>query len=490
MLLAPPSPAPYGDRVTDSGGRPFVAVFTSHWLAMVGLGLVLTGIVLWACLLPAELRHGEENPYIGVGVAGAGAVLVLGAVLTPFGLILGRRRLRRQVSETLEDRKAPWRRFFLFLAVTSLLNLVIATQTTFRAVHAMETRQFCGSCHVMTPESRAFEVGPHAGILCVDCHVGDGTKGYIQSKIQGTHQLISVLTDTVEKPIKSAIEAGLMVPSAETCEGCHWRDQPAKATLRMIRRYGEDEANTPETTLLTMNVGGKRMGGIHGAHYGEGIEIRFVATDPRRQEIPLVEYKNSATGVERTYTRPGADPASFAGRPRITMQCFDCHNRPAHAFEMPDRAVDRALTLGRMSASLPFLKKQSVEILKVPYSSSEAAAREIPAALAAYYRTNHADLAAPRAREIETAGEVLAEIYSRNAFPELGVTWGTYPDNRGHQASPGCFRCHDGEHAAPTGEKITNNCFRCHFPSAVGETDPKVLELLGVDRLLKSLKSK
>jgi hypothetical protein len=146
--------------------------------------------------------------------------------------------------------------------------------------------------------------------------------------------------------------------------------------------------------------------------------------------------------------------------------------------------------LGRMSASLPFLKKQAVEILKAPYSSSEAAAREIPAAIAAYYRTSHADLAAPRAQDIETAGEVLADIYSRNVFPELGVSWGTYPDNRGHQTSPGCFRCHDGEHAAPTGEKITNNCFRCHHPSAVGETDPKVLELLGVDKLLKGLKSK
>jgi hypothetical protein len=72
-------------------------------------------------------------------------------------------------------------------------------------------------------------------------------------------------------------------------------------------------------------------------------------------------------------------------------------------------------------------------------------------------------------------------------FPELGVTWGTYPDNRGHQASPGCFRCHDDEHVTASGDTITQNCFRCHYPAAVGETQPEVLQLLGVDKLLIEL---
>jgi hypothetical protein len=41
-----------------------------------------------------------------------------------------------------------------------------------------------------------------------------------------------------------------------------------------------------------------------------------------------------------------------------------------------------------------------------------------------------------------------------------------------------------------TGEKITNNCFRCHHPAAVEETSPEVLELLGVDKLLKNAQTK
>ena len=467
--------------------RPLIAVFTSHWLAMLGLGLVLTAITMWCCLLPAQLRHGEENPYIGVATAAVGGVLLLGMVLAPIGLYFGRRRLARRVAAALEDGKTVWFRFILFLMVTTLLNLVIASQMTVRVVHGMESKQFCGSCHVMTPESRAFDQGPHASILCVDCHVGEGALGFMESKLQGSRQLYSVLTDSVKKPIESAIESGRMVPSAETCEACHWKDQPANATVKLIQRYGEDEKNTPETTLLTMNVGGTLMGGIHGSHHGPGIEIRFVATDHRRQDIPLVEYRNSTTGVSRTYLKAGADAAALEGLPRVTMQCFDCHNRPAHAFQLPDRAVDRALMLGRMSPGLPFVKKKAVEILQASYTSSAEAASKIPAALASYYESTHPEVSSKRAAEVAEAGAVLADIYSRNVFPELGVTWGTYPDNRGHQGFPGCFRCHGGEHVAESGEKITDNCFRCHHPAAVGETKPEVLELLGVDKLLKTL---
>jgi nitrate/TMAO reductase-like tetraheme cytochrome c subunit len=452
--------------------------------------LVLTSIVMWACLLPAQLRQGEDNPYIGLATMGIGCILILGVIITPLGLHLGRRRLEKQLASALADGRTRWGVFVVFLAVTSGLNLLIASQTTLHAVHFMEQRQFCGSCHVMTPESRAFDQGPHAGILCVDCHVGEGTRGYVQSKIQGTHQLISVLTDSVEKPIKGAIEAGLMVPSKDTCEGCHWKDQPANATLKMIRRYEEDEANTPKTTLLTMNVGGARMGGIHGVHFGEGVRIDFVAADPKRQEIPLVEYKNTKTGVDRTFVKTGSDAAKFAGQPRVEMQCFDCHSRPAHSFQLADQAVDRAITLGRMSSSLPFLKKTAVELLKAEYKTSDAAAAEIPKGLASYYEKNYPDVFKTRASDVQAAGSVLADVYSRNVFPELGVTWGTYIDNSGHRSSPGCFRCHDDEHATTSGDKITKNCFRCHFPSSVDDAQPEMLELLGLDRMLHDLKSK
>lgn len=466
--------------------RPVIAIFTSHWLAMLGLGLVITAILGWIFLLSSSLRTGQENPYIGLAMIGTGVLLVLGLVLTPIGLVLGRRRLRQRV-QVVGDGRGAWRRFLAFLLVVSLLNFVIASQATYRAVHTMESRDFCGSCHVMTPETRAFSQGAHASLLCVDCHVGDGARGFVASKVQGAKQLWSVITDSVHHPIQSAIEVGRIVPSAQTCESCHWKEKPSAVKLKLIQRYADDEENTPETTLLTMNVGGRLQGGIHGAHNGDGIEIDFVAADPRRQEILMVEYRDTKKGLVRTYTKSGVEPAQLAGKERIRMQCFDCHNRAAHTFLLPARAVDQAITLGRISATLPYVKREAVRILELEYATSEEAAQKIPAALTAYYASSHPEVASQRADELRAAGEVLADIYSRNVFPELKVGWGTYPDNRGHEDFPGCFRCHEGSHSTATGETITNNCFRCHFPAAVGDVEPEVLGTLGLDRVLKEL---
>jgi hypothetical protein len=56
------------------------------------------------------------------------------------------------------------------------------------------------------------------------------------------------------------------------------------------------------------------------------------------------------------------------------MQCVDCHNRPAHAFETPDRAVDDAIARGKLlSSRLPFVKKIGLELIKGDYKSEEEA---------------------------------------------------------------------------------------------------------------------
>ena len=61
----------------------------------------------------------------------------------------------------------------------------------------------------------------------------------------------------------------------------------------------------------------------------------------------------------------------------------------------------------------------------------------------------------------------------------MKVTWGTYPSNLGHMDSPGCFRCHDGDHVSADGRSIPNDCSTCHDLLAVDEKDPKILSDLG-----------
>jgi hypothetical protein len=94
-------------------------------------------------------------------------------------------------------------------------------------------------------------------------------------------------------------------------------------------------------------------------------------------------------------------------------------------------------------------------------------------------------VAGARGAEIARAGRELTGIYQRNVFADLGIKWGTYPNNLGHTGSAGCFRCHDESHSAPatkTAAKktITQDCGACHQALAIEETSPAILKTLGL----------
>jgi hypothetical protein len=68
-------------------------------------------------------------------------------------------------------------------------------------------------------------------------------------------------------------------------------------------------------------------------------------------------------------------------------------------------------------------------------------------------------------------------------FPDLKVTWGTYVNNLGHTDSPGCFRCHDGDHttAQSANQKtITQDCSACHQMLSEDDASAAMLKTLGV----------
>jgi hypothetical protein len=57
---------------------------------------------------------------------------------------------------------------------------------------------------------------------------------------------------------------------------------------------------------------------------------------------------------------------------------------------------------------------------------------------------------------------VAQDVWSRNVFPAMNVTWGTYVNQLGHVDGPGCFRCHDDNHKAADGRVIRQDCELCH----------------------------
>jgi hypothetical protein len=461
--------------------------FASSWISLVGVVFVTTAGVLWLMLLPSWWRGEMSHPYIGILANLLLPVLFFaGLTLIPAGMWLEHRR-RRQTGhpDPVLPRGVELRRLGMFVAVTTLVNLVIGSQFLYSAVSYMDSQAFCGkTCHtVMDPEYTAYTNSPHARVACTECHIGPGAPWFVKSKISGTGQVFAVLFQTYPKPIPSPVKA--LRPARETCQQCHWPKRFSGEKFFVHTEYAADEQNSASTTVAMMKIGGSSFRGtvgIHGMHVDDKARMQYVATDQHRQVIPQVTYTD-ANGKVTVFnaTDIKIKPEELARGEHREMDCMDCHNRPTHIFEMPDRALDEAMAQGSIDPKLPFIKRQAMAALRRDYPDRAAAARAISASLENFYRTQYPQVYAANPALVKTASQKVRAIYERNVFPEMKITWGTYPNNLGHTDFPGCFRCHDGNHTSADGRTISNDCATCHNLLAVSEKDPKILTELGTN---------
>jgi hypothetical protein len=365
-----------------------------------------------------------------------------------------------------------------------MVNLLMGSQFSYRAVTYMDTDTFCGrACHqVMDPEYTAYSHSPHARVACTECHIGPGASFFVKSKLSGAGQVFAVLFNTYPRPIPSPVEE--LRPARETCEQCHWPQRYGGEKFFVHTEYAPNEQNEASTTVALMKIGGRSFAGtvgIHGAHVN-GAEMEYIATDQHRQEIPQVTY-TEANGKVTVFNSTDAKvtPEQLARGEHRKMDCMDCHNRPTHIFQVPERAVDLAMTQGGISPKLPFIKKEAIRVLRKDYPDRATATREIAASIENFYRTSYPLNYAADSALIKTAVSTVQSLYEQNIFPDMKITWGTYPNNLGHTDYPGCFRCHDGNHTSAGGRSISNDCATCHDLLAVSEKNPKILTELGMN---------
>src|SRR5271169_1516164 len=464
---------------------------SQNTLSLIGVvlttssAITLIGFWMYDFLLP-----GPSHPYVGILLfLILPALFFLGLVLIPIGILLHRRTLRAagELPETFPavDLQLPRvRNTLLFISLATLLNILIFTFASYQGVSYMDSTAFCGqTCHtVMDPEFTAYQNSPHARVECVDCHIGPGAGWFVRSKLSGLRQVFAVTFHTYSRPVPSPVK--YLRPARETCEQCHWPQRFTGDKFLVNKSYKDDEKNTLQTDVLLLKVGGRTWQGsvgIHGRHLADNARIRYISTDAERQTIPAVYYTDDK-GKTTEFISSDAKPTKEQldkGEHRV-MDCVDCHNRPTHAFDLPENAVDKAMSSGRISPDLPFIRKKAVEVLKVNYPARDMAKERITDELNKFYRTNYPQIYETRRTLVQQAGDEVAAIYLRNIFPEMRVTWGTHPNNLGHNDSPGCFRCHDGSHSSADGQTITNDCSACHQVLAAGEENPKVLTDLGM----------
>ena len=442
-------------------------------VSLVGIWLTTVSALLFLTVFLLDLLGFYTNPYIGiVFFLILPGFFILGLLFMPVGLWLERRRERRG----LPARAAQWptcdlndprqRVIALFVAAATVANIVIVSLATYRGVEYMDSVEFCGQvCHqVMRPEFTAYRDSPHARVACVNCHIGPGAPWFVRSKLSGTRQVFAVTFNTFPRPIPSPVMN--LRPARETCEQCHWPEKFTGDMVVVFREYASDETNTESVTTLRVHVGGgsEKLGVASGIHWhmDPSNRITYITTDPKRQVIPYVRVEDRF-GKVREYRAEGVTQAQLDSGERRLMDCMDCHNRPSHPFvPTAEEAVDEAMALGRISRDLPFVKRESVDLLKGRYTSQDAAASMIQTRLDGFYREQSPQLYAQRRQDVDRAITATTNIYRRNVFPDMGITWGIYANNIGHADFPGCFRCHDDSHTAKDGSAIKQDCDLCH----------------------------
>ena len=206
-------------------------------------------------------------------------------------------------------------------------------------------------------------------------------------------------------------------------------------------------------------------GKVEGIHWHMNIanEITYISSDDHRQVIPYVRAKDQDGNVtEYRVADFKMSLQEIEGAQKRRMDCVDCHNRPSHIYQPPDRAVDDAMLAGRLDASLPYLKLQAVEALSKDYASTDEAVSAIASSLNDFYRAKYPEAYTSKRDSINAAIAEVQRIFQTYFFPEMKVDWRTHPNNIGHYDNLGCFRCHDGNHVSNTGKVIRTDCNICH----------------------------
>lgn len=464
---------------------------TKNWTSIIGATIAIITLFMIAFLFALSTIFNQGGSYLGLIIyIILPGFLICGLLLIPIGMWRKRKKIG---SENSKEKPLPFidlnnpkhRNAAFVFVVGTVLFLFLSALGSYQAFHYSESVEFCGTtCHnIMIPEYTAYQNSPHARVKCAECHVGEGADWYMRSKLSGLRQVYKTLIGDVPKPISTPIHN--LRPARDICEKCHWPEKFYSRTIRMERHYLRNEENSEWDITLEMKVGAKFSAlaleeGIHW-HINPDVKIEYIATDEKRQTIPWIKYTNLKTGKVTIFESEDDkittnELKSFELR---EVDCIDCHNRPSHNYRPPEIFINSAITAGTISKDLPNIKSVSVEICSEEYESTKIAMNEIKTKITEYYEENYPEVIEEKADILKTTIAALQKAFSQNIFPEMKVRWNQYPMNIGHIKSNGCFRCHDDNHVAKTGEVISKDCNICHLINAQGSPANMVKTSIG-----------
>ena len=337
--------------------------------------------------------------------------------------------------------------------------------------------QFCGTtCHTMPPEYTAYLTSPHARISCVECHIG---RGFIATQITRKAGDLKHIFYTISKTYEFPISADEMRPARESCEKCHFPEKFSNDSLKEIKTFASDKANTPSSIFLILKTGGgsERLGLGKGIHWHVENKVLYYPKDKHAQDIPYIRVINDdGTVNEFVDMEAGFDPQSISEVDLQEMDCITCHNRITHLVNQPENSIDIALSRGSINTAIPDIRRLAVDALRGDYPTRELGLAAI-AGIENYYTTYEPEFFTTNQESLQKAITTIQEIYSQSVYPEQKSDWNSHFNNIGHRFSPGCFRCHDGKHLNNSQEAIRLECNLCHSIPVVAGTQDFVTDI-------------
>lgn len=440
-------------------GMAGMVLTTSSFIAMVFFELLrIVGIL--------------TNAYIGlITYLLLPLLFVVGLILIPFGWFKYKRESGKTTKELLErqftkdelENTKIGAKLTRTVLILTMINVLFLSLASMRMLNFMDEPVFCGTaCHsVMGPEWATYQVSPHSRVACVSCHVGEGVGALIDSKLNGTWQMISITFDLLERPIPTPVHQ--LRPARETCEKCHWPEKFYGSKIKSIVHYDVDEKSTPKHTTLVLKIDSGEEAGKAGIHWhiDDKNQIRYASKDDKREEIMWVEVMQENGKTKLFKSRKYFNDEKESDSERI-MDCVDCHNRATHIYENPNEAVDKRISKGLIDNSLPFIKREAVAAITSSFTTKEIANQIIQNHLVSFYRENYPNLLGTKSKSIDKAITTLQNIYNTNIHYGMNVDWGVYPNYLGHKNGGGCFRCHNNDLVDEVGKPIKNDCTMCH----------------------------
>ena len=411
--------------------------------------------------------------------------MVLGLLLIPIGMIRERRRQSKMTDKSearlprIDLNDPRHKNAFIIFTIATVIILFLSTLGSFEAYHITESVEFCGTlCHeVMEPEHVAYQKSPHANVTCVECHVGSGASWYVKSKLSGLRQVYAVFTNDFSRPIETPLHD--LRPAMETCEKCHWPQKFYSRSLKTIKYFLADSANSEWDVILQMKIGPEysELGLTEGIHWhiNPEIEVSYKSENDKREIISYIKYTNKVSGEVHVYQNENIQvtDSALASSEMRSMDCIDCHNRPSHNYKSPSSYFDNSMITGEISNKIPYIKQVTMGILSEKFTDRDTAMMKISEGITNHYKTELADFYNTNKDLIDNSIAAIQKGFGQNTFPNMGVRYDMYPEHIGHQESEGCFRCHNGQFKSETGRVISKDCNLCH--TIIGQGKPGMM---------------